>query len=92
MFSPSRYTCVMNAMTAGSPPSQPLPPTVAEAGVKYLRVEWISRDTDDEYTLQMEDPSSGHGFLPVYNGSAPNYLCIGLKRNSQYKFRVSKTK
>lgn len=38
--------------------------------------------------LQMEDPLTGHGFMPVYNGSAPNYLCIGLKRNSQYKFRV----
>ncbi|XP_035704090.1 fibronectin type-III domain-containing protein 3A isoform X3 [Folsomia candida] len=84
----SRYTSVVSAMTAGSPPTQPAPPTISEAGVKYLRLEWKGRDTDDEYTLQMEDPSSGHGFMPVYNGSAPNYLCIGLKRNFQYKFRL----
>lgn len=75
-------------MTAGSPPTQPAPPTCSEAGVKYLSLEWIDRETDDEYTLQMEDPATGHGFLPVYNGSAPHYLCIGLKRNSQYRFRV----
>jgi len=76
-------------MTAGSPPTQPAPPTVVEAGVKYLSLEWRALDTDDEYTLQMEDPSTGHGFLPVYNGNAPHYLCIDLRRNSQYRFRVS---
>jgi len=79
----------MTAMTAGSPPSEPNPPTVVEAGVTYLRLEWQSRDTDDEYCLQMDDPASGYGFVPVYNGSAPHYLCIGLKRNTDYRFRVS---
>ena len=75
-------------MTAGSPPAQPLPPTLTEAGVTYLTLEWKSRPTDDEYTLQMEDPNSGHGFLCVYNGSAPHYTCIALKRHTQYKYRV----
>lgn len=76
-------------MTAGSPPSQPLPPTLAEAGVKYLRLEWVSRASDDDYTLQMEDPSTGHGFLSVYSGSNTQFLSVGLKRNTKYKFRVS---
>jgi hypothetical protein len=75
-------------MTAGSPPAQPLPPTLTETGVTYLTLEWKSRPTDDEYTLQMEDPHSGHGFLCVYNGNAPHYTCIALKRQTPYKFRV----
>ncbi|CAL8127421.1 unnamed protein product [Orchesella dallaii] len=84
----SRYTPIITAMTAGSPPTQPAPPFLAEAGVKYLRLEWVSRATDDEYALQMEDPSTGHGFLAVYNGSAPQSICIDLKRNTKYKFRL----
>jgi hypothetical protein len=88
----SRYSGVTTAMTAGSPPSQPNPPYVVEAGVTYLRLEWKSRDTDDEYCLQREDPGTGYGFVPVYNGSAPNTLCVELKRNTQYKFRVSEFK
>jgi len=76
-------------MTAGSPPTQPAPPSLAEIGVTFLRLEWLSRPSDDEYALQMEDPTSGHGFISVYNGNAPNYLCVGLKPNLQYKFRVS---
>ena len=75
-------------MTAGSPPTQPAPPTLTEAGVSYLTLEWKCRPTDDTFTLQMEDPSTGHGFLCVYNGNAPHYTCVGLQRNSNYKFRV----
>ncbi|CAG7731816.1 unnamed protein product [Allacma fusca] len=84
----SRYSSTVQVMTAGSPPSQPAPPTLTEAGGTYLTLEWKCRPTDDEYTLQMEDPSTGHGFLCVYNGNAPHYTCIALRRNTQYKFRV----
>ena len=39
----------------GSPPSQPLPPTLAETSESSLRLLWSKRPCDDEFTLQMED-------------------------------------
>uniref|UniRef100_T1IZQ5 receptor protein-tyrosine kinase n=1 Tax=Strigamia maritima TaxID=126957 RepID=T1IZQ5_STRMM len=78
------YAC----MTSGSPPSQPIPPQLKEAHVTRLLVSWQKRPTDDEFTLQMEDEDSGHGFLPVYNGKETLCMCSNLLRNTEYKFRL----
>lgn len=84
----SKFSPTTTVMTAGSPPSQPQPPTLSEAGVTYLILTWQSRPSDEEYSLQMEDPTSGHGYLGAYNGNAPHCTCIGLKRYTDYKFRL----
>ena len=41
------------------------------------------------YTLQMEDPGSGYGFQAIYQGDETQYTCSGLKRVTQYLFRVA---
>lgn len=39
----------------------------------------------------MEDPASGYGFQPVYQGEERNYTCSGLQRVTVYSFRVAAT-
>lgn len=74
--------------TCGSPPTQPSPPVLQEAFVNGLSLAWTKQPSDDEFTLQMDDQKSGHGFLSVYNGKETHYYVEKLTRYSQYKFRV----
>jgi len=74
--------------TNGSAPSQPLPPSLAETSQSTLRLLWSKRPCDDEFTLQMDDSSTGHGFLPQYNGPEVEHIVTGLRRNTTYRFKL----
>ncbi|XP_015927182.1 fibronectin type-III domain-containing protein 3A [Parasteatoda tepidariorum] len=84
----SGYSSISCFSTCGSTPSQPAPPVLKEAFVTKLCLEWEQRPNDDNYTLQMEDMRTLHGFLPVYNGKETSYTCTRLTHNTTYKFRL----
>lgn len=73
--------------TAGSPPPAPAPPALARAAADVLALAW-ERRADEEFTLQMDDAARGHGFLPVYSGPERTHLCTGLRRATDYRFRL----
>ncbi|KAL3846896.1 hypothetical protein ACJMK2_017848 [Sinanodonta woodiana] len=75
--------------TNGSVPTQPDPPMLSECSVHALTVSWIRRQNDDEFVLQFEDESTGHGFIPIYNGQNLSFIKDGLRRNAAYKFRLA---
>ncbi|KAG8187970.1 hypothetical protein JTE90_025738 [Oedothorax gibbosus] len=85
----SEFSNISCFSTSGSAPSQPAPPELKEAGVNRLQLEWEQRPNDDNYTLQMEDERTRHGFLPVYNGRDTSYTCIRLSHHTMYKFRLN---
>ncbi|KAG6443977.1 hypothetical protein O3G_MSEX003143 [Manduca sexta] len=73
--------------TAGPPPPAPAPPVLHSAAADSLALGW-ERRADEEFTLQMDDVARGHGFLPVYTGSDCAHVCTGLRRASDYRFRL----
>ncbi|XP_072936299.1 fibronectin type-III domain-containing protein 3a-like isoform X2 [Epargyreus clarus] len=75
------------AWTAGSPPPAPAPPALRSATSTSLALAW-ERRADEEFTLQMDDVTRGHGFLPVYSGPDRSYVCDGLRRATDYRFRL----
>lgn len=75
------------AWTTGSPPPAPAPPALTSASCDSLVLGW-ERRADEEFTLQMDDAARGHGFLPVYSGSDRSYVCTGLYRATDYRFRL----
>ncbi|XP_041356067.1 fibronectin type-III domain-containing protein 3A-like [Gigantopelta aegis] len=75
--------------SSGTVPSQPDPPMLSEQFVFALTISWIKRPNDDEFLLQMEDEATGHGFMPVYNGPNLSYTIRNLRRNTEYKYRLS---
>ncbi|XP_074657829.1 fibronectin type-III domain-containing protein 3A-like isoform X1 [Tubulanus polymorphus] len=75
--------------TSGTAPSQPDPPMSSESFVKALTISWIRRPNDETFTLQMEDEETGHGFIPVYNGPDLSHTIKNLRRNTEYRFRLS---
>ncbi|ESN91224.1 hypothetical protein HELRODRAFT_104183 [Helobdella robusta] len=84
----SEYSDPVSYQTSGSPPCQTDPPLLSEPTSKTLVISWNKRPSDLVFTLQMDDESTGHGFLTVYNGPDISYRVTGLKRNSEYKFRL----
>ncbi|KAK7020755.1 Fibronectin type 3 domain [Halocaridina rubra] len=76
------------AHTSGVVPSQPPPPMLEQAAVTSLSLAWIKRPEEETFTLFMEDSLNGYGFRPVYNGRETKYICQGLRRNADYKFRL----
>jgi len=84
----SLYSEIISYATQGSPPSQPLPPTLAETSESSLRLLWSKRPCDDEFTLQMEDAKTGHGFLSQYNGPEVEYTVLNLRKNTTYRFKL----
>ena len=84
----SRPSEIATFYTQGSPPSQPLPPSVAEITESTFRLLWSKRPCDDEFTLQMDDMTTGHGFLPQYNGPEVEHIVSGLRRNTSYRFKL----
>ncbi|KAL0274067.1 UNVERIFIED_CONTAM: hypothetical protein PYX00_006584 [Menopon gallinae] len=84
----SVYSDVVKFSTCGSPPTQPSPPILRDASVNSLSLAWTKRPSDDEFSLQMDDETTGHGFLPVYNGKETCYTVDKLLRHSAYKFRL----
>lgn len=75
------------AWTSGAPPPAPAPPALVSAAADAISLSW-ERRADEEFTLQMDDPSRGHGFLPVYSGTDRSYKCTGLRRATDYRFRL----
>ncbi|XP_028033962.1 fibronectin type-III domain-containing protein 3a isoform X2 [Bombyx mandarina] len=73
--------------TYGSPPPAPAPPVLDSAASESLALSWERRG-EEEFTLQMDDIARGHGFLPVYNGPDRTHVCKGLRRASDYRFRL----
>lgn len=84
----SAYSDIVAFATNGIPPPQPNPPTLKEASITSLHLAWQQRPVDEEFTLQMDDRESRHGFLPVFNGKEAEYVCSGLRRATEYKFRL----
>jgi len=84
----SRPSEITTYTTQGSAPSQPLPPSQAETTESSMRLLWSKRPCDDEFTLQMDDINSGHGFLPQYNGTEVEHVVRGLNRNTTYRFKL----
>jgi len=84
----SRPSEIASFTTQGSAPSQPVPPSVAEITESTLRLLWSKRPCDDEFTLQMDDMITGHGFLPQYNGPEVEHIVTGLRRNTSYRFKL----
>ncbi|XP_075992057.1 miles to go isoform X2 [Anticarsia gemmatalis] len=73
--------------TSGSPPPAPAPPALLSATNDALVLGW-ERRADEEFTLQMDDTARGHGFLPVFSGADRSYRCTGLRRATDYRFRL----
>ncbi|GFR67277.1 fibronectin type-III domain-containing protein 3a [Elysia marginata] len=88
-FGTSGYSEVVGFHTSGLPPSQPDPPELAERYVYALGICWKKASGGEDFLLQMEDESTGHGFMPVYNGQNQSFIVPDLKRNTAYKFRVN---
>ena len=85
----SAWSQVLRATTMGAPPPPPAPPVLRTASAKHIALSWTpSTSTDMFFTLQMDDPEAGHGFLNVYHGQDNEYTCNGLTRSTAYKFRV----
>ena len=85
----SRPSEITTFTTQGSAPSQPQPPCQAdETTESSMRLYWNKRPCDDEFTLQMDDVNSGHGFLPQYNGTEVEHVVRNLKRNTSYRFKL----
>ncbi|XP_075212988.1 miles to go isoform X2 [Lycorma delicatula] len=84
----SLYSEEVMYSTSDSPPPQPAPPNLIKAEVTALSLGWERRPCDEDFTLQMEDRESGHGFLAVYTGKDTVYVCRDLHRHTFYKFRL----
>ena len=78
----------MSFSTAGSAPSQPQAPGLAVSDKSSLELVWSKRLCDEEFVLQMDDRTTGHGFLPCYTGPSCRHVCTGLRSNAQYRFRL----
>ena len=74
--------------TQGTVPPTPQAPGLKEATKSSLHLVWSKRLCDNDFSLQMDDQISGHGFLPVYTGSDVQHICNGLRRNARYNFRL----
>lgn len=84
----SQYSGETAATTNGVVPPQPPAPALEQATSSALSLGWVRRGTDDTYTLQMDDVLTGYGFRAVYNGRDTRFTCCGLRRNTDYKFRL----
>uniref|UniRef100_A0A3P8UYA1 Fibronectin type III domain containing 3Ba n=1 Tax=Cynoglossus semilaevis TaxID=244447 RepID=A0A3P8UYA1_CYNSE len=81
--------------TMGTLPPLPLAPRLVRAGVSWVTLEWgrpegSPSEEQLKYTLEIqEDNSSHHHWLhPQYTGENLTCTVQGLKRSTQYKFRL----
>ncbi|XP_035205961.1 fibronectin type-III domain-containing protein 3A-like isoform X2 [Stegodyphus dumicola] len=84
----STYSETCCYFTSGNVPSQPSPPVLKQAFINRLHLEWEKRPFDDDFSLQIEDENMRHGFLTAYSGRETQFVCCGLKGNTEYKFRL----
>ncbi|XP_054719651.1 fibronectin type-III domain-containing protein 3A-like isoform X2 [Uloborus diversus] len=84
----SSYSETCCYFTSGNAPSQPSPPVLKQAFINRLHLEWEKRPFDDDFSLEIEDENNRHGFFTAYNGREANFICCGLRGNTEYKFRL----
>ncbi|KAK7796205.1 hypothetical protein U0070_004615, partial [Myodes glareolus] len=92
-FGSSNFSEIAVFYTSGNTPPAPLPPKLKEAGVYSLWLEWCAPTNPNPndtltYVLEMEEPRSGLGFKPKYNGEDLSCIVKNLQRNTTYKFRI----
>ncbi|KAA0719206.1 Fibronectin type III domain-containing protein 3B [Triplophysa tibetana] len=79
--------------TTGSLPHLPNAPRLVRAGITWITLEWNRPDgcTAEElvtYTLEIQEENIGTEFHPKYTGENLTCTVEGLKRSTQYKFRL----
>ncbi|XP_061099120.1 fibronectin type III domain containing 3Ba isoform X2 [Conger conger] len=79
--------------TTGNLPQLPLAPRLVRAGITWVTLEWSRPDgcTAEEvitYTLEIQEENNGTEFNPKYTGENLTCTVGGLKRSTQYKFRL----
>lgn len=84
----SLYSEPVTYSTLDYPPTQPSPPTLVDATVDSLHLQWTRRPRDDEFTLKMNDPQTKYGHIAVYHGSDTSYIHRNLAYFSEYTFRL----
>lgn len=84
----SLYSDPISYSTYDNPPTPPNPPSLVEATVQSLHLQWNRRPKDDEFILQMNDPKNKYGHMNVYNGRETHHICRGLTCFSDYTFRL----
>uniref|UniRef100_A0A4W6DP01 Fibronectin type III domain containing 3Ba n=1 Tax=Lates calcarifer TaxID=8187 RepID=A0A4W6DP01_LATCA len=79
--------------TMGTLPALPLAPRLVRAGVSWVTLEWgrpegSPSEEQLKYTLEIQEDNSGADFHPKYTGENLTCTVPGLKRSTQYKFRL----
>uniref|UniRef100_A0A665WQY2 Fibronectin type-III domain-containing protein n=1 Tax=Echeneis naucrates TaxID=173247 RepID=A0A665WQY2_ECHNA len=79
--------------TMGTLPALPLAPRLVRAGVSWVTLEWgrpegSPNEEQLKYTLEIQEDNSGTDFHPKYTGENLTCTVQGLKRSTQYKFRL----
>uniref|UniRef100_A0A8C3AXM2 Fibronectin type III domain containing 3Ba n=1 Tax=Cyclopterus lumpus TaxID=8103 RepID=A0A8C3AXM2_CYCLU len=81
--------------TMGTLPALPLAPRLVRAGVSWVTLEWgrpegSPSEEQLKYTLEIQEDNgvSGVDFHPKYTGENLTCTVQGLKRRTQYKFRL----
>ncbi|TRY82545.1 hypothetical protein DNTS_005856 [Danionella cerebrum] len=74
-------------------PHLPQAPRLLRAGITWITLEWSRPDgcTAEEtvtYTLEIQEENIGTEFHPKYTGENLTCTVEGLKRSTQYKFRL----
>uniref|UniRef100_A0A671XEA3 Fibronectin type III domain containing 3Ba n=1 Tax=Sparus aurata TaxID=8175 RepID=A0A671XEA3_SPAAU len=78
--------------TMGTLPALPLAPRLVRAGVSWVTLEWgrpegSPSEEQLKYTLEIQEDNSVN-FHPKYTGENLTCTVQGLKRSTQYKFRL----
>uniref|UniRef100_A0A665WQT1 Fibronectin type-III domain-containing protein n=1 Tax=Echeneis naucrates TaxID=173247 RepID=A0A665WQT1_ECHNA len=78
--------------TMGTLPALPLAPRLVRAGVSWVTLEWgrpegSPNEEQLKYTLEIQEDNSVN-FHPKYTGENLTCTVQGLKRSTQYKFRL----
>ncbi|KAM4817917.1 fibronectin type III domain containing protein 3C1-like [Thomomys bottae] len=92
-FGLSDFSEIAAFYTSGSMPPTPLPPKLKEADIFSLSLEWcapasVNSHSHLTYVLEMEEPGTGLGFKPTYNGEDISCTVSNLQRSTTYKFRI----
>uniref|UniRef100_A0A674N475 Fibronectin type III domain containing 3Ba n=1 Tax=Takifugu rubripes TaxID=31033 RepID=A0A674N475_TAKRU len=79
--------------TTGTLPALPLAPRLVKAGVSWVTLEWgrpegSPSEEQLKYTLEIQEDNTGTDFHPKYTGENLTCTVQGLKRSTQYKFRL----
>ncbi|XP_060919339.1 fibronectin type III domain containing 3Ba [Labrus mixtus] len=79
--------------TMGTLPALPLAPRLVRAGVSWVTLEWgrpegSPSEEQLKYTLEIQEDHTGTDFHPKYTGENLTCTVQGLKRSTQYKFRL----